>query len=170
MKDSKLKVNQSKTEACLFYKRDCDPVRKKVSDTTITSKKTINVLGVIFDVRLKWNEQVAKAIEKSKRSLNALKLLRKYFSTKELIKLVTSNYFSILLYNLELWYSPDLNEALKHSLFVAFAKELRLCNHYSDPSLSFVNLHKIMTRATPDMLSKYKHSLLLYKTFNNNTE
>ena len=169
MKDSGLKVNQSKTEACLFYKRDCDPVRIKVCDATIATKKTINVLGVIFDSRLKWNEQVAKAIEKSNRSLNALKLLRKYFSTKELINLVTSNYFSILLYNLEVWYSPDLNEALKHSLFVASAKALKLCNHYSDPSLSFVNLHKIMNRATPDMFSKYKYSLLLYKTFNDDT-
>jgi hypothetical protein len=57
-------------------------------------QKDFNVLWVLIDSKLQWNEHVAKAISKSNYSLNGLKLIRKYFSTKELVNLVTSNYFS----------------------------------------------------------------------------
>ena len=70
---------------------------------------------------------------------------------KELINLVTSNYFSILLYNSEVWLTPDLKENLKHAIFVASAKALKLCNHYRDPMLSYYELHKLTNRATPAM-------------------
>jgi hypothetical protein len=92
-----------KTEACLFFRKDCMPVRIKVGFDSIATKKTLNVLGVIFDSKLQWTEQVAKAILKSNRSLNALKIICKNLKMKELINLVTSNYFSTLVYNSEVW-------------------------------------------------------------------
>ncbi len=66
MRNSGLKVNDAKTEACLFYRKDCMPVRIKVGLDSIATKKTLNVLGVIFDYKLQWTEQVAKAILKSR--------------------------------------------------------------------------------------------------------
>jgi hypothetical protein len=101
-------VNQAKTESCLFYKNDCAPVQIKAGNHTIQTKKSMNVLGVIFDSKLQWTEHVSKAVQKSSRSLNALKIIRKYFNTPELINLVTSNFFSILLYNSEIWHSANL--------------------------------------------------------------
>jgi hypothetical protein len=44
---------------------NCMPVRIKVGLDPIATKKTLNVLGVIFDSKLQWTEQVAKAILKS---------------------------------------------------------------------------------------------------------
>ena len=84
----------------------------------------------------------------------------------ELISLVTSNFFSIILFNSEVWQTPSLKENLKHAFFVASAQALNLCNHYRDPYLSYYNLHKLTNRATPAMYSYYKNALLLYKTFN----
>jgi hypothetical protein len=71
------------TEDCLFYIRECAPVQEKLDNSTTTTTKTLNVLGVIFDSRLKWTEHVANAIAESNCLLNVLKLNQKYFNTKE---------------------------------------------------------------------------------------
>ena len=44
------------------------------------------------------------------------------------------------------------------------------CNiYYPDPSLSFINIHKINNRSTPEMFTLYKNLLLLHKLYNKNT-
>jgi hypothetical protein len=48
-----------------------------------------------------------------------------------------------------MWHIPSLSQDLKHRFFV--------------PSL---DLHKTTKRATPEMFSNYKTTLLLYKTSN----
>jgi hypothetical protein len=49
-----------------------------MDEVTINTKKWINVLGVVFDSRLQWSEHVTKALQKSNRSLNAIKIIRKF--------------------------------------------------------------------------------------------
>ena len=41
----------------------------------ITTKNTINVLGIRFDSGLKWKEQVSKAIRESNANLYGIKIL-----------------------------------------------------------------------------------------------
>ncbi len=166
LKKSGLKVNQEKTELCLFYKNDLAPVSISVSGIDITSKSTINVLGVLFDSRMLWSHHVDRIILKANKALNAIKILRKFFNTSELIMLVTSNYFSILYYNSEVWQLPNLNQNSKHKLFVASSNALKVCLHYPRTQYSYFDLHRITKRATPDMICKYKLALSLYKTFN----
>ena len=166
LKQSGLVVNKDKTEVCLFYKNDCAPVDIKINNVTITSKKYINILGVVFDSKLQWTNHVAKAINKSNRSLNALRLIRKYFNTQELTSLVTSNYYSILMYNSEIWYSTNLKESDKHNLFVASAKALKMCLHYPKDNISYIEMHKSTKRATPEMYNVYKCAIQLFKLFN----
>ena len=166
LRDSGLKVNQGKTEICLFSKRDSAPIRIRIDGSTIESKKSIKVLGVVFDSKLNWSDHVAYAVNRASRALNAIKLIRKFFTTKELICLTTSNYYSILYYNSEIWHLPSLTHELKHSLFVASAAALRVCLHYPDNSISYEELHKRTNRATPEMMCEYKLALLLYKSFN----
>jgi hypothetical protein len=142
------------------------PVSISVSGIDITSKSTINVLGVLFDSRMLWSHHVDRIILKANKALNALKILRKFFNTSELIMLVTSNYFSILYYNSEVWQLPNLNQNSKHKLFVASSNALKVCLHYPRTQYSYFDLHRITKRATPDMICKYKLALSLYKTFN----
>jgi hypothetical protein len=59
------------------------------NDRIITSKQ-MNVLGIIFDSKLQWNAQVSSCLKKANKSLCALKLIRKYFNTKELQKMYDS--------------------------------------------------------------------------------
>jgi hypothetical protein len=47
--NSGLKVNNVKTELCLFYKSDTLPVALPLGGMDKTSSKTINVLGLMFD-------------------------------------------------------------------------------------------------------------------------
>ena len=162
-------VNNNKTEICLFYKNDVAPINIIMDNTTVKTKSTINILGVLFDSKLHWGQHITQAIHKANRALNAIKLIRKFFKTNELISLVTSNFYSILLYNSEIWHLPNLNVNLKHALFVESAKCLKMCLNYPDEMISYENLHKITKRATPEMMSQYKLALSLYKVFNNKT-
>jgi hypothetical protein len=107
-----------------------------------------------------------KCNKKANRSLNAIKLIRKYFNSNELLALTTSNFYSVLFYNSEVWLSGYLNDSVKHKLFVASANALKMCRHYCDQSISFIELHKNTKRVTPMMLSEYKCALQLFKTFN----
>jgi hypothetical protein len=75
---------------------------------------------------------------------------------KELIRLLTSNYYSILLYNSEVLQSPALKENVKHAIFVASAKALKMCNWYHDPFLSYYQAHELTIRATPSMYCNHK--------------
>ena len=89
LKDSGLKVNESKTELCLFHRKDQVPITIYLNNEPLTTKPHMNVLGVAFDCKMNWQTQIEHSITKAKKALNAIKLIRKYFSKSELIKQVT---------------------------------------------------------------------------------
>ena len=60
--DSGLKVNEQKTELCLFYRRDTPPIEITIGNDILKSKTEMNVLGVIFDSKLTWSSHVSKQI------------------------------------------------------------------------------------------------------------
>jgi hypothetical protein len=68
-KDSGLSVNSFKTDTCVFRKYEMRPVLVKVGQSSISTQNVINVLGVQFDSRLQWFQQVAKAIKKQTKLL-----------------------------------------------------------------------------------------------------
>ena len=61
LRDSGLVVNESKTEICLFHRHDQPLINVNIENITVTSKKSMNVLGVIFDSKLNWNMHLASA-------------------------------------------------------------------------------------------------------------
>ena len=65
LKKSGMQVNDAKTSLCLFYKKDTTPIKVRVNNEIITSTKSINVLGVIFDQKLQWSDHIALCISKS---------------------------------------------------------------------------------------------------------
>jgi hypothetical protein len=166
MKQSGLKINESKTEVCVFNKHLIAKPTVNVGPNIVTAKDSMNVLGVIFDMTLSWSKHVQTAVTKANRALNALKLIRKYFNTKELLQLITSNFYSVLFYNSEVWHLNNLKYSDKQLLLSTSSKALKMAIHYRDPLISNNNVHLITKRATPEMYSSYKLSLLLYKTFN----
>jgi hypothetical protein len=92
LSDSGLKVNENKTELVLFYRKDCRRVTLRINNTRIWSLDYMNVLGVVFDSKLGWAQHIATAVTKANKAINAIRLIRRYFSNKELLGLLTSNY------------------------------------------------------------------------------
>ena len=169
LRDSGLKVNESKTEMCLFHRSYLRIINLAINNINITSTPQINVLGVTFDSKMQWSEQVANTIKKANKSLIAIKLISKYFRTHEITNLITSNFYSVLYYNSEIWHLPKLAPYLKNLLLSASAKALKLCTHSYTQEMSFIELHEINKRATPEQYCIYKHSLTLHHIYNNET-
>jgi hypothetical protein len=65
------------------------------------------------------------------------------------------------------WHLNSLKVILQKQLMTASAKALKVALHFPDPMISYASLHKMANRATPEFFLKYKMSLLLYRTLNN---
>ena len=65
LKDLGLKVNDSKTEICLFHKADVQQINLEINGSIIISKPKMTVLGIIFDSKLQWGPQVIKKVKQS---------------------------------------------------------------------------------------------------------
>ena len=131
-------------------------------------EKTINVLGVVFDSKLQWSEQIANASNKALKALNAIKLIKKYFTKTETLQLITSNVYSVLYYNSEIWHLPSLKNSLKQKLLSVSARALKISMFYPDPMISFINIHEMNKRATPESMMQYKLAIQLFKLYNSN--
>ena len=166
--DSGMRVNESKTNVCLFYKGDTAPITLNLNGNLVKLASKINVLGVIFDSKLQWSEHISHAIKRSNCALNAIRLIRKFFTKKELLQLITSNFYSILFYNSEIWQIPTIKSTLKQKMLSASAKALKVCCKSITDGISFPTLHKLCDRATPDQMMIYKLVLSLYKLYNLN--
>ena len=169
LRQSGLKVNDAKTELCVFHRTDTRPIEININDIMLTSKNHINVLGITFDTKLQWHLQVAQTISKSKKALHAISLIRKYFTSSELLSIITSNYLSILYYNADVWLLPTLSPLLRQKLLSASAAPLKLCTRIYDRSMSFETLHSVNKRATPMQFTTYRHAILLHKFYNDDT-
>ena len=166
--NSGLKINENKTELCLFYRKDTNPIKIILNDVIIMSKTSINVLGVSFDSKMTWSNQISQTIQKANKALHAIKIIKKYFSKIEITTLLTSNYFSILYYNSEIWHLPTLSPELKQMLLSASANALKLTQNNPNYMQSFIDIHKSCKRALPEQMILYKHAILLYKLYNEN--
>ena len=61
-KDSGLKVNKLKTELCLFHRKDQPQIEIEINGKMLTSKPSMNVLGVAFDSKLIWQTHIKKTL------------------------------------------------------------------------------------------------------------
>ena len=87
----------------------------------------MNVLGVIFDSKLNWEVQIASCINKAKKKLYALRLLKKYFTPDQMRILLDSQFYSVLYSNSVIWLTSDIGAPLKHNLMSISANALRNC-------------------------------------------
>ena len=93
-------------------------------------------------------------------------MIKKYFTQEEILVLITSNFYSIIFYNSEIWHLPKLKPELKQLLLSASAKALKVSQKHPDRMESFVDVHKHCKRALPEQMIEYKHAILLHKLYN----
>ena len=168
MKMSGLKIKVSKTELCVFHRRNLVQITLEIDGILISSKRTINVLGITFDSKMKWNDHVEKAIKESSSSPYAIKLIGKYFSPDEVRNLLTALFYSKLYYGSEVWHLPGLELKLKKGLKLASANACKLCIPRDNVHLlAHTEIHNIAKRALPDDMCMYKHAVMLHKLLRN---
>ena len=156
--NSGLKVNVEKTELIIFHKSDTARSSIIVNGVDVHSKKEMSVLGVMFDAKMEWAQQIEKATRKARSALQGLRLLSKFFTTTEKLTLLTTFFYSRLYYGSQIWHLPSLKCGLKKQLFSASGNALKLL----DRNLSFRGLHKKFNRATPTQFQKYTTAVSLY--------
>ena len=115
---------------------------------------------------MQWAQQVSQAISKSKRAIHGIKLIMRYLNKGETKMLLTSNFYSILFYNCEIWLSNGLNVRQKQQLLSTSAMALRMLNNASDLRISFRQLYINEKRALPMDFAKYRLAIQLYKIYN----
>jgi hypothetical protein len=93
LKDLGLKVNHNKTEICTFHKNLNVKTCVNADGVLVNTSDSINVLGVEFDSWIQWCKQVSNTIKRAYKSLHALKLIKKFFTKKELNMLIIPNLF-----------------------------------------------------------------------------
>jgi hypothetical protein len=84
--------------------------------------------------------------------------------------LLTSNYYSILHYNSEIWLIHSLSVANKKLLFSTSANALKVAYNYRFQYISFMAIHSMAGRATPSMLTNYKLALMLHNIYNSENQ
>ena len=99
-------MNESKTKVCLFHWIQHTNITLTVNGIQLQSKQNMNVLGVHFDLRLQWGDQIPQTIKKSNSALYCIKQIKYYFNPNELLQIIMSNLYSMLYYNLEIWNIP----------------------------------------------------------------
>ena len=159
-------VNEAKTDLCLFCRYNTPPLVLNINGKFVIAKKTINILGVTFDSKLQWGDQVAIACTKATKAINAIKLIKRFFTKLELLQLITANVYSVLYYNSEIWHIPSLKNDLKSKLTSISARAIKTCMYYPDNMISFENIHKMNNRAMPEAFMKYKIAIQLHKLYN----
>jgi hypothetical protein len=105
-------------KSCLFY--------KWLGNDTIRFQNVIHLLGLILTSKLQWSNHVTKSILKTNRELIAIKLMWRFFNTKELIQLLKRNIFSIQFYSNEVWHIKLLNYTIKQSLLATSSNAISL--------------------------------------------
>ena len=124
-------------------------------------------MGVFFYSKLNWSSHIEKTINKCKKTLQAIKLISKFFTIDEKINIVTSLFYSKLYYGAEVWLIPSLKFKLKNKLLSISTKALRLAAEDYYNTFSPCEIHIMFKRFTPTQMMHYISLVNLYRCFNN---
>jgi len=159
---SGLKINEKKTEFCIFHKQDVGKTEVVIDNTKVQSKKVMKILGINFDSKLNWQSQVNSAINKAKKSLHAIRILSKYLSRDKLITLSTAYFYQKLYYGSQVWLTRFLDGKHKLKLLQASSACLRICCRDYFRLFSHKELHILCNRSLPLQWSDYATSMTLF--------
>ena len=92
---SGLKINDQKTEICIFHRKEKSTETVSINNIQITTTNQITILGIVFDSNLTWDPQYNTAIKEANHNLFAIKIISKYFTKEErltyLLAQITNN-------------------------------------------------------------------------------
>ena len=160
--ESGLKINNEKTEICVFNRKDTKTKSVVINGQNITVSKSLKILGVIFDSKLMWFEHVTHAINSANRAKQGLSLIARFFTSEELLKLATAYFYGRLYYGAKIWLHSGICNILKKKLWQSSSYMLQTVNKINTLGMSYMDLHKKYNRATPRMWNDYVTALAMY--------
>lgn len=156
LENSELVINFKKTEFVLFSNKSVEELTLQFKDHKIKNSKTMNILGIVFDEKLKWSAQINSVINNAKRDNFRLISLRKFFNEYEMAKILTSLIFSRFYYGSIVWYNPFVSKKDKNRLLSTSCYLIKSAYNLKDwKFVSRDDIHSLSNRATPDKMSDY---------------
>lgn len=134
-------TNVSKTELILFSRKPIiDPLVIQVNGSVIKAKKSVKVLGLLFDSDLGWTSHLEKVKQKARHALHKMKFLRKYLTMEEMKKVITSHFFGMLYYASPVWMTEISTSSAWNLLNALHYKALRtVCGDFRRKKSSWIH-------------------------------
>ena len=158
-------VNKSKTELLYSSRSKTTEFVVTVGDALIESKKHIKALVILLSADLSWTQNLDHSIARSRHVVHHLKYLRKWLTLDEMIKLVSSQYFSIVYYNAPLWIG-SLDAASWKKLNSVHYRALRTLLGDFKNSKNREEIDSIAKRATPIEWANYCIASTVIRLYN----
>jgi len=167
LKSLGLVVNETKTEAVIFTKKDIIISDINIAGTIVQTKEKMKVLGIIFDANLKWEAHINNTLKKCKNKLGVLKRLRRRFTKDQFLQIVTAQYFSNLYYCAPVWLNETTSSRLRRMINSAHYRPLRIAMKDYNYRLAKKDLLKSCNRSSPMEWARYSLASIAIKTLTN---
>ena len=161
-------INAGKTEAAYFALLELNnPPQLNIDGTPIKLKKVLNVLGVTFDYRLKWDIHVEKVLKDARCSVQALRHIHPHLSRSECLSVAHGLFYSKFYYSSSVWLTDMLPRTLMNRLTSASNSCLRAVFGYSHKDHSTESIHKEADLLTPFQRSYQDKAVMFWRIVNN---
>jgi len=150
LQKSGMVLNATKTEASYFATRELEnPPKIEIDGIKIETKKSIKVLGLIFDHKLSWDIQVEKVLKEANSRTQAIRHIHQHLSRKECLNVAHGLFFGKLYYCSSVWLTEMLPKSLLNRITSASNSCLRAALGYRIKDISTCDLHKEAGVLTP---------------------
>jgi len=159
-------VNHSKTELILFTKKCELPTTKielEVGNTKITSINSIKALGITIDKNLDWNSHINALQRRFSTMMSGLRIIARKLDQSQMLKVVTSQVFSILYYSSQVWLTTELSSKNLRKLESMHYAALRLSMKDYKKSINRDRINQLTKRMPPKAWMNYSAASLAIK-------
>ena len=115
---------------------------------SVVTKSSMRVLGVVFDSQMKWDIHVEQVLQKAKKSIQGLRILRRNLHGESFHQVLNAKFYSKLYYSSVVWLSSVSKSYLKRIESLHYLALRIYYNHYQQ-TISREILEHDLRRATP---------------------
>jgi hypothetical protein len=162
LRDHGMVVNSAKTE---MMGMGLD-LQIEVDGAKIESKKSMRVLGLLFDDCLSWEPQALECVKTCKRMKPALWKLKRRLTKTEFSQVITSHYYPRLYFSSEVWLNC-LSSKLSKIIASVHYHPLRMLLNDFKVRLSRKTIDKLPCRASPRDYNEFKIAKMLIHVCDN---
>jgi len=156
-------VNEAKSEVVIFSRKKICKSDLNIAGTTITSKRSMKVLGTIFDGCLSWEDHIKQNVKTCTWKLSVLRRLRRSFTKQQFLRILTAQYFSKLYYCSQVWLTVNTKKSLWNLVNSPHYKAVRIAACDFRSRVNREKLDIICMRAPPKQWAKYAQASLVIK-------